>query len=216
MLVRATLDQTRQIAQRCRNGNETSEAENAKSILAVRPLSFGVREPEFTGRLKIQHGAADGIQGTRSRRQIRSASHGLFPQRRGQVRDGWVARLHNRVRHPCGLSAWRKLESISCASSRYGGCFFCTWLLHRYWTFPTGRVTSPLPQSLLYGTFQVISLSVNYGIFSALVPAGGVWRTYPVLAAAVGSLSPAVISYVLSKWVAFAKPRKLAKLPEGR
>ena len=49
---------------------------------------------------------------------------GFFPQRRGQVRDGWVARLHNRVRHPCGLSAWRKLESISCASSRYGGCFF--------------------------------------------------------------------------------------------
>ena len=43
MLASATLDQTRQIAQR-RNGNETSEAENAKSILAVRPLSFGVRE----------------------------------------------------------------------------------------------------------------------------------------------------------------------------
>ena len=94
--------------------------------------------------------------------------------------------------------------------------FFCTWLLHRYWTFPAGRVRSPLPQSLLYGTFQVISLSVNYSIFSALVLAGGVWRSYPVLAAAVGSISPAVISYVLSKWVAFAKPRKLTKLPEGR
>jgi putative flippase GtrA len=94
--------------------------------------------------------------------------------------------------------------------------FFCTWLLHRHWTFASGRVRSPLPQSLLYGTFQVISLSVNYGIFSALVLAGGLWRSYPVLAA-VGSLSPAVISYVLSKWVAFAKPRELAKLPsEGR
>src|SRR5689334_730555 len=94
--------------------------------------------------------------------------------------------------------------------------FFCTWLLHRYWIFPTGRVRSPLPQSLLYGTFQVISLSVNYGIFSALVLAGGVWRSYAVLAAAVRSLSPAVISCVLSKWVAFGKPRKLAKLPGGR
>src|SRR5262245_34652898 len=49
--------------------------------------------------------------------------------------------------------------------------FFCTWL-HRYWTFP-GRVRSPLPRSLLYGTC-------------------GVWRSYPVLAAAVGSVSPAV------------------------
>jgi hypothetical protein len=48
------------------------------------------------------------------------------------------------------------------------------------------------------------------------VLAGGLWRSYPVLAA-VGSLSPAVISYLLSKWVAFAKPRELAKLPpEGR
>jgi hypothetical protein len=27
---------------------------------------------------------------------------------------------------------------------------------------------------------------------------------------------PAVISYALSKWFAFAKPRELAKLPEGR
>ena len=93
--------------------------------------------------------------------------------------------------------------------------FFCTWLLHRHWTFASVR--SPLPQSLLYGTFQVISVSVNYGIFSALMLAGGLWRSYPVLAA-VGSLSPAVISYLLSKWVAFAKPRELAKLPasEGR
>lgn len=110
------------------------------------------------------------------------------------------------------------MESVSCASSRHGNGFFlhlaaASALDLRIWT---GEV-SPLPQSLLYGTFQVISLSVNYGIFSALVLAGGLWRSYPVLAA-VGSLSPAVISYVLSKWVAFAKPRELAKLPasEGR
>jgi hypothetical protein len=123
--------------------------------------------------------------------------------------------LHHRVRHPCGLSTWRKLESVSCASSRHGNGFFlhlaaASALDLRIWT-----ERSPLPQSLLYGTFQVISLSVNYGIFSALVLTGGLWRSYPVLAA-VGSLSPAVISYVLSKWVAFAKPRELAKLPSER
>jgi putative flippase GtrA len=89
----------------------------------------------------------------------------------------------------------------------------CTWLLHRHWTFPSGRVRSPLPQSLLYGTIQMVSVSVNYGIFSALVLTGGLWRSYPVLAAAVGSLSAAVITYVLSKWIAFAEPRDLAKVP---
>jgi len=49
-------------------------------------------------------------------------------------------------------------------------------------------------QSLLYSTFQAISLSVNYGIFSALVLTGGLWRSYLILAAAVGSLIAAVLS----------------------
>jgi len=49
-------------------------------------------------------------------------------------------------------------------------------------------------QSLLYSTFQAISLSVNYEIFSALLLTGGLWRSYPVLAAAVGSLIAAVLS----------------------
>lgn len=89
---------------------------------------------------------------------------------------------------------------------------FCTWLLHRHWTFPSGRVRSPLPQSLLYGTIQIASVSVNYGIFSALVLTGGVWRSYPVLAATVGSLTAMAITYLLSKWVAFAEPRATAKV----
>jgi len=75
------------------------------------------------------------------------------------------------------------LESVSCASSRHGNGFFLhlaaasaldlgTW---------TGEVATPA--IAFYGTFQVISLSVNYGIFSALVLTGGLWRSYPVLAA---------------------------------
>ena len=162
----------------------------------------------------MPEGAADGIQGTRSRRQIRSASNGLFPQRRGQVRDGWVARLHNRVRHPCGLSAWRKLESISCASSRHGGCFFLHLAAAPVLNLPnwTGEVaTSAIaPLRHLSGDQSVGELQHLLG------PRARGRRSYPVLATAVGSVSPAVISYVLSKWVAFAKPRKLTKLPEGR
>ena len=82
----------------------------------------------------------------------------------------------------------------------------CTWLLHRYWTFAAGRTRSALPQSLLYGGVQLAGVSVNYGIFSVLVLMGGVWRSHPVLAAAVGSLSAMAISYVLSKKIAFAEP----------
>jgi putative flippase GtrA len=71
-----------------------------------------------------------------------------------------------------------------------------------------------LLQSLLYATFQAISLSVNYGIFSALMLIGGLWRNYPVLAAAVASLVAAILSYVLAKWFAFAKPREV-QVAEG-
>jgi len=55
---------------------------------------------------------------------------------------------------------------------------------------------------------------VNYGIFSVLVPTGGLWRSYLVLAAAAGSLVAAVLSYVLAKWIAFAEPREVS-LTEG-
>jgi len=97
----------------------------------------------------------------------------------------------------------------------------CTWLLHRYWTFAAGRMRSVLPQSLLYGVVQLAGVSVNYSIFSVLVLMGGVWRSHPVLAAAVGSLSAMAITYVLSKRIAFAEPalvdrrRILQGKPEG-
>jgi hypothetical protein len=53
--------------------------------------------------------------------------------------------LHHRVRHPCGLSTWRKLESVSCASSRHGNGFFlhlaaASALDLRIWT---GEVATP-------------------------------------------------------------------------
>jgi putative flippase GtrA len=87
----------------------------------------------------------------------------------------------------------------------------CTWWLHRHWTFTAGRSRSPLPQSLLYGTVQLASASVNYGVFSAFVLTGGIWRTYPVLAAAAGSLSAMAITYLFSEKIAFAEPGGLAK-----
>src|SRR5262245_34652896 len=126
---------------------------------------------------------------------LRSASHGLFPQRRGQVRDGWVARLHNRVRHPCGLSAWRKLESISCASSRYGSCFF----LH---------LAAPVLDLPRTGEVATSAIAPLRHLRSVAELSG------PRRSGRIGQ--PRGVSYVLSKWIAFAKPRKLAKLPEGR
>jgi len=98
---------------------------------------------------------------------------------------------------------WNPFLSRALAMTTAG---ICTWWLHRHWTFASGRLRSAVSQSLLYATTQLIGLSTNYGIFSALVLTGGMWRNYPVSAAAVGSLSAAVITYVLSKRIAFAEP----------
>jgi putative flippase GtrA len=97
-----------------------------------------------------------------------------------------------------------RLASMSVAT-------LCAWCAHRYWTFPTGRIRSPLHQAFIYGIVQCIGLSINYGVFSALIFAGGFWRAYPVLAVAGGSLAAMAVSYVLSKTIAFAEPRETAR-----
>jgi putative flippase GtrA len=84
----------------------------------------------------------------------------------------------------------------------------CTWLLHRFWTFPEGRLRGPLRQTFIYGMVQLTGLSINYGVFSALIVTGAVWRAHPVLAVAAGSLSAMVVTYFLSKTIAFADPVK--------
>lgn len=87
----------------------------------------------------------------------------------------------------------------------------CTWLLHRNWTFSAGRLRSPLQQSLLYGMVQILSLSLNYAVFSVLLLSGDIWRSFPVLAAAAGSLCAMTITYVFCKRIAFAEPGATAK-----
>src|SRR5262249_33952962 len=75
----------------------------------------------------------------------------------------------------------------------------CSWLIHKQWTFASGRARPPILQSLLYATFQVISLSVNYGIL-ALVLTGGLWGSFPGFAAAGGWPVPAGLRGVLTQW----------------
>lgn len=106
-------------------------------------------------------------------------------------------------------AAWSPFAARAVAMAT---AILCTWRLHRHWTFPAGRMRPPLHQSLIYGTFQLLTVSLNYSVFSVLVLMGGVWRTYPALAAAAGSVAAMGISYLLSKRVTFAEPGATAKL----
>jgi putative flippase GtrA len=86
-----------------------------------------------------------------------------------------------------------------------------TWLLHRYWTFAKGSARAPLPQTFVYGVVQLIGLTINYLVFSALVLSGGVWRAYPVLPIAAGSLAAMTLTYVLARTVVFAEPGQISR-----
>ena len=94
-----------------------------------------------------------------------------------------------------------------------------TWLVHRYWTFSTGRLRSPLTQTILHGAVQAVGLSINYAVFTAMILTGGIWRSYPLLSVAAGSLAAMTVTYVLSKTIAFGEPgtlfRRTKRLPQG-
>ena len=90
----------------------------------------------------------------------------------------------------------------------------CTWFAHRNWTFPTGQLRSPFPQTVIYGAVQFIGLSINYAVFSALIISSVYWRELPVLAVALGSVTAMVVTYLLCKTIAFAEPRHKKRLAQ--
>jgi putative flippase GtrA len=54
-------------------------------------------------------------------------------------------------------------------------------------------------------------LTLNYLIFTALILSGGVWRAYPVLAIAAGSLAAMTLTYVLARTIVFAEPGQISR-----
>ena len=104
------------------------------------------------------------------------------------------------------LVHWLNWSPFSSRVVSMGIAILFTWRVHRHWTFADGRIRPALHQSVLHGTFQLITVSMNYAVFSALVLTGGVWCAYPALAVVAGSLSAMVVSYLLSKRITFADP----------
>ncbi|MDJ0894681.1 MAG: GtrA family protein [Alphaproteobacteria bacterium] len=81
--------------------------------------------------------------------------------------------------------------------------FVLTWMLNRHWTFATGRQRGLRSQFVLYAFVQLSGLAVNYGSFALIVTATPFWNDHPVLALAIASIIAAVLTYVLSKVIAF-------------
>ena len=106
------------------------------------------------------------------------------------------------------LTAMSGLSPLLTRAVSFPIAFALTWILNRYWTFAQGRARALKTQFPLYLGVQLSGLAVNYGLFAVLILSGGFWRDYPVLALAAGSLVALLATFTLSKFVAFASPRR--------
>lgn len=95
--------------------------------------------------------------------------------------------------------SWARLISFPIALS-------VTWLANRHWTFSEGRSRRPVQQYIRYATIQIAGASLNLAIYFSLIAMGGLFKTYPVLALAAGSVSAMFVNYYLSRRLAFARP----------
>jgi putative flippase GtrA len=50
-----------------------------------------------------------------------------------------------------------------------GVAVFATWLLHRFWTFRSGRKRAAPSQALVYAFVQATGMLINYGVFALVI-----------------------------------------------
>ena len=82
-----------------------------------------------------------------------------------------------------------------------------TWWLNRIWTFRDGRARSMEHQYALYLIVQLAGLAINFAIFAGLVRLPW-FASWPIAALAVASIAAMFVTYTLSRYVAFAAPRR--------
>lgn len=79
-----------------------------------------------------------------------------------------------------------------------------TWLLNRVWTFRAGRHHAAGRQYVAYGVIQVMGAAINFVIYAALLQAGGLFLSQPVMALAAGAAVAMGFNYLLARRFAFA------------
>ena len=76
---------------------------------------------------------------------------------------------------------------------------------HRHWTFEHSREGSILYQQVTYAVTQLISHTLNIGIYMSLIEHDEFWQKWPSLAVATGSAIAVVVTFCFSKWVVFRR-----------
>jgi putative flippase GtrA len=76
---------------------------------------------------------------------------------------------------------------------------------HRNWTFAHSKEGSILYQQASYAVTQVISHTLNIGIYLSLIEHDEFWQQWPSLAVATGSAIAVIVTFCLSKWIVFRR-----------
>ena len=91
-----------------------------------------------------------------------------------------------------------------------------TWLLNRYWTFEHGRTRKASSQYLLHFCGQLVSLAINFGVFSGLLLSVEVMAIHPVVALAIGAIVALAFSFVFARMVAFKTLAQVSRADDDR
>lgn len=106
-----------------------------------------------------------------------------------------------------GLAGWSPLAARLLS---FPTAVTVTWLLNRTWTFSGGRALPPRRQYALYVAIQLAGGALNFSIFAALIQMP-MFRTWPIAALAVASITAMFVTYTLSRRIVFAA----TKLPKA-
>ena len=78
-----------------------------------------------------------------------------------------------------------------------------TWLLNRHWTFKDRASDNKIRESSTYAGIQLLGVVINFSVYGISIYLSSTLMEYPVLAAAMGSITALLFNFTASKRYAF-------------
>ena len=78
-----------------------------------------------------------------------------------------------------------------------------TWLLNRHWTFRDRASDNKIRESSTYAGIQLLGVVINFSVYGVSIYLSSTLMEYPVLPAAMGSITAMLFNFTASKRYAF-------------
>jgi len=78
-----------------------------------------------------------------------------------------------------------------------------TWFLNHIYTFQSNEKVNKHKQWVIFLATNSVGGGINYGVYVSCIIIHPVFKEFPVLAVAIGSLSGLIVNFILSKLIVF-------------